>query len=57
METGEALYDSGVSFFVNVLSFQQGVIWLSLAVVAEIPPLVRPVGFLIDLFAHYSFAL
>ena len=36
--------------------FRQGVIWLFIAVVAEIPPLVRLTGFLMDLFTHYAFA-
>ena len=49
-------YGHGAFLFANVISVQQGVIWLSLAVVAEIPPLVRLAGFLMDLFTYYSFA-
>ena len=40
----------------NAISVREGITWLLFATVVELPPLVRPAGFLIRLLTHHDFA-
>ena len=50
-QVGCFLVSSLFSPSANVISVRQGLIWLLIATVAEVPPIVRPTGFLIHIFS------
>ena len=59
LETGKAVGGLAWPWFsasANVISVREGTAWLLLAAVVELPPLVRPAGFLIRLLTQHDSA-